>query len=56
MEKSLDEKMKECMNNGKHLAKKTNEGYICTMKGLNNCPNQGKMSENYTNYFYCTHK
>jgi len=47
---------KECGNNGAANVKRTEEGDICNIRGLNGCRFQGKMSDAYTNYFYCTKK
>jgi len=51
-QKNLERMAEECKNNGHNLAKKTNEGYVCGLKGQN-CPEQKVMSINFTNYYIC---
>lgn len=46
-------KITECSNNGAHLAKKTDEGYLCGIQGCIGCKYLGTMSQAYTLYFKC---
>ena len=52
---TIEETARACKNNGKSLARLTEEGWICKIRGKC-CPNQGDRSSNYTNFYFCTPK